>query len=59
MPGTTDFGRIAVEAQQQSLGAWKDAVEKSFDVGAELLSLQKEYTLRAADILGARPAGSK
>jgi len=53
MSGTTEFARIAADLQQQSFSAWKNAVEKSFDVGTQLLSLQKEYSLRAADILGA------
>jgi hypothetical protein len=54
MADTTDFTRIATELQQQSFVAWKDAVEKNFEAGTQLLSLQKEYTLRAADILGTR-----
>lgn len=53
MPGPTEFARTTAEFQHQTFTAWKDAVEKSFEVGAQLLSLQKEYTLRAADILGA------
>lgn len=58
MASTTDFARIAADFQQQSFAAWKDAVEKSFDAGTQLLSLQKEYTLRTADILGSRASKS-
>jgi phage gp46-like protein len=58
MTRTTDFAHIAAEVQQQSFTMWKDAVEKSFDLGAQLFSLQREYALRAVDILGARVSES-
>jgi hypothetical protein len=51
---TTDFARAVSETQQQAFSAWKNAVEQSFELGAQLLSLQKEYTLRAADLVAAR-----
>lgn len=58
MTPTTDFAQIAAEAQKQSFTMWKAAVEKNFDLGTQLLSLQKEYALRTVDILGARVSKS-
>ena len=42
------------DAQKQALAAWKNAVEMTFDLGTELLTLQKEYVVRVADVFGAR-----
>jgi hypothetical protein len=58
MATPNDYGRILAETQKQTFAAWKTAVETSFDLGADLLALQKEYVLRVADVLGARGAKS-
>jgi hypothetical protein len=58
MPTQNDFGRILADGQKQTLAAWKSAVESSFDLGAELMTLHKEYVLRVADVFGARASKS-
>jgi hypothetical protein len=58
MPTQTDFSRILADSHKQTFAAWRNAVETSFDLGAELLALQKEYVLRVADVLGARATKS-
>ena len=49
-----DISGLAAETQKQTFAVMKTSIETGFDLGVELLELQKEYALRVADAFGAR-----
>jgi len=54
MATKNEFAGLATETQKQTLAVMKSTIEAGFDLGVELLELQKEYALRVADAFGAR-----